>query len=205
MSGQQGLVPTLNLSKGENLNLTKDNAALKNVGFALGWTTTQDNKGRDIDPDASALLLGIDGRLRPGTPANQLVWYQNLTNPGITHSGDDRTGKSGADCELISVNFEQVHQDVKSVLFVCTIHDEDKVQGRGDNKYNFGQVKNMFIRVFDLDTKHEILRFDLTEDYSKFNALIVGKLYRHNNDWKFSAMGEGKQGDLNTLYQMFLV
>ena len=37
----------------------------------------------------------------------------------------------------------------------------------------------------------EILRYNLTENYSGMTAMIFGEIYRYNGEWKFSAIGQG--------------
>jgi len=39
--------------------------------------------------------------------------------------------------------------------------------------------------------KKELIRYNLTENYAGKTALIVGEIYRHGNEWKFGAVGEG--------------
>ena len=34
-------------------------------------------------------------------------------------------------------------------------------------------------------------RYNLTDDYSNMTAMIFGEIYRHNNEWKFNAIGQG--------------
>ena len=55
---------------------------------------------------------------------------------------------------------------------------------------NFGQVNNAFIRIYNPDTNEELLRYDLTEDFSIETALVIGELYRHGGEWKFNAIGQ---------------
>ena len=39
----------------------------------------------------------------------------------------------------------------------------------------------------------------LGEDFSIETAVVVGELYRHGSEWKFSAIGSGYQGGLASL------
>ena len=58
-------------------------------------------------------------------------------------------------------------------------------------KQHFGMIQNAFIRVVDNSNAVELLRFNLSYDFSGKTALYVGEIYRHNNEWKFAATGEG--------------
>ena len=74
-----------------------------------------------------------------------------------------------------------------------TIYDSDV------RRQNFGQVSNSFIRIVDMATDTELIRYDLGEDFSIETAVVVGELYRHNGEWKFNAIGSGFQGGLAAL------
>lgn len=56
---------------------------------------------------------------------------------------------------------------------------------------HFGMIRNAFIRVVDFRNNNELMRYDLTENYSSMTAMISGEVYRYNNEWKFSAIGQG--------------
>ena len=45
----------------------------------------------------------------------------------------------------------------------------------------------------------ELARFDLNEEASTNTALIFGEIYRHGNEWKFRAVGQGYNGGLGPL------
>ena len=56
-------------------------------------------------------------------------------------------------------------------------------------------IQNAYIRILDMGTNQEIMKYNLSEDYKGKTALIAGELYRHNNEWKFAAIGEGTTDD----------
>ena len=64
-------------------------------------------------------------------------------------------------------------------------------------------VSNAFIRIVNEDSNSELIRYDLGEDFSIETAVVVGELYRHNGEWKFSAVGSGYQGGLAALCNDF--
>jgi len=55
------------------------------------------------------------------------------------------------------------------------------------------------MRMVNLDNDVEIVRFDLSEDYSTETAMIFGEIYRYNNEWKFKAVGQGFSGGLEAM------
>ena len=60
-------------------------------------------------------------------------------------------------------------------------------------------VENSYIRLVDTNTNTELLKYDLGEDYSVETAVVFCELYRHNDEWKFNAIGSGFQGGLKAL------
>jgi tellurium resistance protein TerD len=52
------------------------------------------------------------------------------------------------------------------------------------------------MRVVNSISDIEIARFDLSEDYSIETAMVFGEIYKHNNEWKFKAIGQGFSGGL---------
>lgn len=178
---------TINLEKGHKVDLTKDNAGLTSIGLGLGWDV-KSGAGSDYDLDAFALMLS-GGKINGN--AKRVVYFRNL-NPGegVAHSGDNLTGEGDGDDEVISVNFSQVPADVEEILLCVNIF---QAEGRGQN---FGQVQNAFIRVFDGGTTTEMMKYDLSEDYSAYTGVKMGKVYRHNGEWKFQAIGEGFSGTI---------
>jgi len=174
---------TVSLSKGGNVNLTKEAPGLTDVTVGLGWdarTTT----GQDFDLDASALVLGADAKVLSDA---HFIFYNNLVSPEgtVRHSGDIRDGAAAGDDESIQVDLATLSPQTDRVVFAVTIHE---AQQRGQN---FGQVSNAYIRVVNRANDAEIARYDLSEDASMEVAMIFGELYRNGSDWKFRAVGQG--------------
>ncbi|MDE5075079.1 MAG: TerD family protein [Trichodesmium sp. St15_bin1_1] len=180
---------SINLSKGERVNLSKESPGLTQAGIGLGWDINTTDTGSGFDLDASVFMLGNNGKI----PAEQyFVFYNNLTSPdgSVQHSGDSRTGEGSGDDELIQIDLAKVDQVIQEVLFVVTIHEADA------RRQNFGQVRNSFIRIYDTTTELEIAKYELEEDFSRETALEFGRLYRKDNDWRFQAVGQGYNSGL---------
>jgi tellurium resistance protein TerD len=56
---------------------------------------------------------------------------------------------------------------------------------------NFGSIGSCYVRLTNIATGEEILRYDMAEDFSTETAVQFGSLYFHNNEWKFKAIGVG--------------
>ncbi|MBM7699730.1 TerD family protein [Kurthia huakuii] len=186
----------IQLSKGQRIDLTKDNPALSKIIIGLGWDIKNYDGGQDYDLDASAFLLNNAGKCRQDL---DFIFYNNLqsTDGSVRHTGDNRTGEGEGDDEQIAVDLSAVPADVDKIAFTVTIHDAEA------RNQNFGQVSNAFARLVDEDTGQEVLRFDLGEDFSIETAVVFCELYRHNSDWKFNAVGAGFQGGLAALVNAY--
>lgn len=178
----------ISLSKGGNVSLSKSEPGLTKILIGLGWDARATD-GADFDLDASAFLLGENGKV-PND--NAFIFYNNLcSNDGsVEHTGDNRTGDGDGDDEALKVDLPKVPASIQTVAITVTIHDAEA------RRQNFGQVKNAFIRIVNDETGKEIARYDLSEDYSTETAMIFGEIYRHGSEWKFRAVGQGYSGGL---------
>jgi tellurium resistance protein TerD len=182
----------ISLSKGQKVDLTKTNPGLTKVVVGLGWDTNKYDGGNDFDLDSSVFLLGDNGKV---TSESDFVFYNNTqgANGAVVHTGDNRTGDGEGDDEQVKINLPVIPANIQRVAFTITIHEAEK------RSQNFGQVSNAYARIFNEETGEELIRYDLGEDFSIETALVVGELYRHNGEWKFSAIGSGYQGGLAAL------
>ena len=184
----------INLEKGQRISMDK---GLTLVGVGLGWDPNQ-GTGYDFDLDASAFMLGSNGRI-PND--NYFVFYNNQKSPdgSVESTGDDTTGGSsdGGDDETLNVNLTKVDSSIQEIIFTATIYKAE------ERRQNFGQVRNSYIRIFDAVTNTEIARYDLDEDFSIETAEEFGRLYRRGGEWKFEAMGLGNKGGLQALVNKY--
>lgn len=182
----------INLSKGQKVDLTKKNPGLKNIMVGLDWDVNAFDSGADFDLDAAAFMLGSNGKC---PTEKEFIFYGNLEHASgaVKHMGDNLTGEGEGDDEQIEVTLPDIPSNVERIAFTVTIYDSDV------RRQNFGQVSNSFIRIVDMATDTELIRYDLGEDFSIETAVVVGELYRHNGEWKFNAIGSGFQGGLAAL------
>lgn len=107
----------------------------------------------------------------------------------FNHSGDDLQGDAGKDDgldnEIITVNLDKVKDTVHSVyFFLNNVGPED-----------FSQIPYASIRMYE-GTPQKVLnvyaQYDVASlpQYKGKKALIMGKLYRNGNQWKFAAIGD---------------
>ena len=185
---------SISLKKGDKIDLKKSNPGLSSLLVGLGWDPVSQKGsgflsalfggGSEVDCDASVFMLNEKGQM---DSSKDLIYFGNLKSncKSVIHTGDNLTGDGAGDDEQILINLNKVPSNVQKLLFVVNIYDCVR------RKQHFGMIKNAFIRVVDRDTNKEIVKYNLTDNYSNKTALIVGTIYRSKDTWKFSAIGEG--------------
>lgn len=180
----------VNLVKGQKIDLTKGNPGLSKITVGLGWDPNTETKGllgglfgkkQTIDCDASALLIDSNKKCM------ETIYFGHLKNKNnsIVHTGDNLTGDGDGDDEQILVDLNQVPNTVEKLVFIVNIYNAQS------KKQHFGMIKNAYIRIVDNSNNKELIRYSLTDNYSNKTGLFTGEIYRHNNEWKFMAIGEG--------------
>ncbi|MBK1694819.1 Tellurium resistance protein terZ [Chromatium weissei] len=181
----------INLQKGQKISLEKEaGASLTRIIMGLGWDAAKGKGGflgglfsgggdDSIDLDASCLLFDNGGNLV------DVVWFRQLRSQdgSIQHSGDNRTGEGAGDDEQIQVNLTAVPATVKSLVFTV-----NNFTGQ-----DFSKVENAYCRIINGANNSEIARYDLSCQ-GNHTAMIMAKVYRHNNEWKMHAIGDTGQG-----------
>lgn len=188
---------SINLQKGQKIDLTKNNPGLTKLMVGLGWDPVEKNEKKgllgglfggsskpNIDCDASVFMLDKDRRL---VQDKNLVCYYNLKSPcgSVVHSGDNLTGEGEGDDEQIFIDLNRVPGDVNYLVFVVNIYK------CSERRQDFGLIKNAFIRVVNQVNNQELIKYNLSGDYAGKTTLIAGEVYRYKGEWKFAAIGEG--------------
>jgi len=182
-------VSSLTLTKGNNLSLTKADPGLERALIGLGWDP-RTTSGEAFDLDASALLVGADGKVRS---QDDFIFYNQLQakDGSVVHLGDNRSGVGDGDDEQILIDLSLIAGDVDRVVIVVSI---DQADARGQN---FGQIRGAYCRVLNQDTDQEVVRYDLSEDAAPETSMIFAEIYRNRAEWKFRAVGQGYASGLH--------
>ncbi|MEU0332937.1 TerD family protein [Streptomyces sp. NPDC006193] len=153
------------------------------VRAVLRWTPGQGVP----DVDASALLLGPDGRVRSD---EDFVFYNQPRHPSGTvwRLGKKRVSEGLTD--TIQTDLTAVEPGVGRVLLVASA---DGVP--------FDRVPSLCILLYDAAAAggEPLARFDVKPETGAETALICGELYRRGEGWKFRALGEGYSNGLKGL------
>ncbi len=181
----------LSLQKGGNISLSKEAPNLRRILVGLGWDP-RSTDGQAFDLDASAFLLGTNGKVRGD---HDFIFYNQKTSSdgSVEHTGDNLTGEGDGDDESIKVDLSRVPADIDKIAVAVTIHEAEQ------RRQNFGQVGGSFIRIVNDETSQELTRYELGEDFSTETAVIFGEIYRHGSEWKFRAVGQGYTGGLGPM------
>lgn len=175
------------LKKGQKTSLTALNPNLDLIEVGLGWDLGPN--GQNYDLDVEAFLLGQNGKV---IGDDWFVFYNQPASPdgSVRLLADSTTGAGVGDDEVIQVKLSQVNAQVSKIVFIVTINDA-KEYG-----YNFSNITNAYVRIVDKATNNEMIRFNLTDYYNTVCSMMVGEVYKHNNEWKFSPIGDGTADDL---------
>lgn len=204
---------SINLQKGQKVDLTKGNAGLRRVMIGLGWDAVQQTQSRglfgrifggskveSISCDAIAFLLDSNGRIASW---QDVVFYNNSKHVSgcVIHQDYDLTGDGDGDgdgdcfcyCygygddEQIMVDLSRLPAQYERIVILASIYKASEL------KQHFGMIRNAFIRLVDADTNKELCIYNLSENYQGMTAMVFGEVYRDNGEWKFNALGQPLQ------------
>ncbi len=168
----------MSLAKRQTVSLVKTGAPpLRRTAMGLGWDPAR--RGKDIDLDASVIVVNAKGR------KVEAVWFmaKSAYNGAIEHSGDNLTGAGEGDDETITVDLGRLPGDAHALVFTVNSFRGQK----------FTDVRNAYCRLLDVDSGAELVRFDLT-DSSPRTGVIMCVLVRSGATWDMTAIGEYHDG-----------
>ncbi|OON94633.1 MAG: stress protein [Candidatus Epulonipiscioides saccharophilum] len=176
------------LKRGQKFSLSTAYPGLSQLVIGLGWDAKKPVTGlfstaQPFDCDAAAIALS-NGKLQR---KSDMVYYGNLCHPSgaILHAGDNITGAGDGDDEQIILDFDKLPPHLNSIVLVVNIYEA------AIRHQHFGSIENAYIRIFNKTNNREILKYNLTDNYANLNAIIVGELYKEDDEWRFKAVGVG--------------
>lgn len=201
----------IRLEKGQRINLEKSNGSkLTNFCVGCNWGAITKKaffglgtKVVDVDLDLSCLMFDAEGNpvdhiysplyrfgdRNVGLPNGKL----DSIDRALHHTGDDtegdQNGDDGLDNEIITVDLARVNDKVHQIVFFLNIYNNEDFQG------DFSEIPYASIRMYEgtaSKVREVFASYDVATKESCFGkrALIMGKLYRRNDEWKFAALGE---------------
>ncbi len=211
----------INLQKGQKIDLRKTTGeALTNFCVGVNWGAIETTKPglfgfgskkvvEDVDLDLSCVMLNQNGEMIDWIYSPEYnAWLSKNNFPlgkltsndgGLKHSGDDRQGDvggdDGLDNEIITVDLNRVKPEVDKIYFFLNIYLN---QGQS---FDFAQIPFAKIRMYEgtpTRVNSVFSNYDIVTDasYRGKRALILGKLYRKNGEWKFDAIGDATEDSI---------
>ena len=198
----------VNLVKGQKISLKKENGSdLTSFCVGANWGKIEKRgffgglKKEAVDLDLSVALFDSNKNLV------DVVYYGNLQVSGVKHSGDDLVGDDeddGLDNEVIQVNLPQLNPNVEQIVFIL-----NSFKGQ-----DFATIPYASIRLYEgtPDRVNEVFAtYEVAKEpqFAGYVSMVLGKLYKRNGEWKFSAIGEPTkdrklQDTINTVAQKYL-
>lgn len=201
----------IRLEKGQRINLEKETGAkLTNFCVGCNWGAIVkktffglSSSVVDVDLDLSCLMFNVEGKpidhiysplyrfgdRNVGLPNGKV----DSVDHALHHTGDDtqgdQNGDDGLDNEIITVDLNRVSSQTNSIVFFLNIYNNNEFSG------DFSEIPYASIRMYEgTSTKvHSVFaQYDVaTKDNCRgMRALVMGKLYRRNGEWKFAAIGD---------------
>lgn len=201
----------IRLEKGQRINLEKETGAkLTNFCVGCNWGAIVkktffglSSSVVDVDLDLSCLMFDAEGK-----PIDHIYsplyrfGDRNIELPNgkvdsidraLHHTGDDtqgdQNGDDGLDNEIITVDLNRVSAQTNSIVFFLNIYNNNEFSG------DSSEIPYASIRMYEgtaTKVNSVFAQYDVaTKDNCRgMRALIMGKLYRRNGEWKFAAIGD---------------
>lgn len=187
---------SINLKKGDSINLKKSVPSLTRVRIGMGW----EKVSAPLDLDASVFACRHENGAPKLFSDQHFIFFNNLTTPNgsIHHTGDNRTGAGEGDDESVIVDLTKLESEITEISFIVTIYEAIT------RRQNFGMLKDAYIKVYDEVTNAVICEYDLDANFSNETACQLGSLIKVNGEWSFKAVGAGyvmELGDFLAGYQ----
>ena len=179
----------INLIKGQKISLAKDDGGhLHSFCVGANWGAITEkgffrDKIKPVDLDLSAAMFDSNKQFC------DVVYFGKKSAPGVFHSGDDLVGDvggdDGLDNEIISVDLSRLNSNVEQIFFVLHSY----------NQIDFDKIPFASIRLYEgtpTRVNKVFASYNIVRDsaFAYKVAMILGKLYKRNGEWKFSAIGE---------------
>lgn len=168
----------MDILKGQRLPLPQ---ICSNSGFHIGLQITGTKQPIDF------ACFGLDAQQKL---SNDL--YVTFFNQPKTPCGAIELSTPDGDSAGFFCNLDKLPSTIDRLVFTATI----------DGSESMKQIQMGHLRF--LDTGQEVARFSFSgSDFQDEKALMLGELYRKDDAWRFSAIGQGFNGGLEALVNYF--
>lgn len=169
---------SINLVKGETINLSKEAAGAEKFELRAGWDTSF---GTSMDIDISVGEVGQDGN------GVDFVYFGKMkSNDGaLKLSGDNRTGEGDGWDETIYLDSTKISENVKTIPAIVNIY---AAKERGQN---FGLVRNLKVQIYDVTNDKVVADFIPELEVGTSTAMLLGEFVVANGSMYFKPLGKG--------------
>lgn len=183
---------TIQLSKGQGINLSKDHG-LSHVVLEVTFDVDPSHpvKKHEMDVNVCAFELSHASGKALAPQDESFVFYNNMRSPNgaVTH---DKDGGSIGD-DKMHVDLALLDASPSNLDEVSIIAEIYEGLTRG---HHFGQFQHCTAHIVNPDNNEVIAEFKLTEDDSNATAVQLGSLVKKDGHWHFEAVGVGYQKGL---------
>lgn len=201
---------TINMSKNQKINMTKDDgSSIKNIFMGINWDMNRYAGEANADLDIQGFVTNSSRDVEYSRDVVNYHTYDKKTYPWIEFSGDNQTGADGPAGitfngkhydEYFIINADQFPADRSEFVVCLTIYRA--VQ----RMQNFGMISNARMTICDYDNPAgDVWEYNLTDDenFENLNAVEIGRLFRGSNGFRFQALGSGYVGGMTELFKNF--
>ena len=169
------------VSKGEKISLNKEslsNQYIININYECP---------PEYNLDSSVLMLSQRNKLEE---ESDFIFYNNPISSCSSVAISEAQGIK----KRITIDTDKIPANISRLMFVTTIDNGDKLS------QHFSQVNNIHIELSDNQTK--IIDYQVN-GLTKETALILIEIYKHNDEWKLQATGNGFNSGLDAILKEY--
>ena len=182
---------SIKLQSGANFALAVTAPSVNKFIIGLDWQS-QAQAHHEFDIDGSCFLLDGNSVVAGN---HDFIFYNQLQSVNSAVCLMDTPingGKVG-----FSVDLSQLPDTVNRVVFCLTLHNAE------EKRQSFGQIAWVNLAIINSTTQSVIAEYRCENALDKETAILVGEFYRHNQQWKFKAIGQGYNNGLSALAKNF--
>lgn len=175
----------MQLLKGQKVDITKGKG-VRDLIIRLRWNTEH----AGISVDAAAFLLSGQNRCERD---EDFIFYGNP----VSRDGMVSHTTEGENEESLLISLSGIPGQYARIAVTLTIYEGEQQNLR------MKELSGLQLSLMDRKNGEELYRFDYGTDLSDETAVVAGELYRHQGEWKFSAIGSGFNGGLAALCKSY--
>jgi tellurium resistance protein TerZ len=195
---------TINLVKGQKINLKKENgAAITKFCAGANWGVMPNGDSVDLD----LYVASFDSNKNT---VEIIGWGEQWESRvgAMQHSGDDLVGDEGGDDgldnEIVTVDLTRLQSNVEKIaVFLTSFRGQD-----------FSTIPHAAVRIYEGTNErvtNVIANYAIGKEpsFAGHVVMVLGLFYKYNGEWKFNAIGtptkdRNYKDAINTIKAKFL-